>query len=117
MMPTSTTHPREESSVDAAPRVVGVVASPQGSVRTSAAVQAVLAGCEQRGATTSCLSLVDVPRGTVLAALDAADAVVFGRPTYRASYSSQLKDLLEHTERGRYGEQTAPLAGRRPPSS
>ena len=41
-----------------------------------------------------------------------ADAVVLGSPVYRATYSALLKDLLERTERGRWGETTAPLQGK-----
>jgi FMN reductase len=37
---------------------------------------------------------------------------VFGSPVYRATYSALLKDLLERTERGKWGESTAPLQGK-----
>jgi FMN reductase len=38
--------------------------------------------------------------------------VVFGSPIYRATYTSLLKSLLEATERGRYGQSSAPLQGK-----
>jgi FMN reductase len=47
-----------------------------------------------------------------IAAIEAADGVVLGSPVYRATYSALLKDLLERTERGRWGETTAPLQGK-----
>jgi FMN reductase len=48
----------------------------------------------------------------VVAAFAGADAVVLGSPVYRATYSALLKGLLESTERGRWGERTAPLQGK-----
>ena len=48
----------------------------------------------------------------VIAAFATADAVVFGSPVYRATYSALLKDLLERTERGKWGETSAPLQGK-----
>lgn len=92
--------------------VLGVVASPHPSARTDHAVAAVLAGAAQSGAETSRIALTEVDHSEALAAVTIADAVVFGSPTYRASYTSLLKDLLEATERGRYGENTAPLQGK-----
>lgn len=92
--------------------VVGVVASPHPSARTDHAVAAVLAGAAKAGAQTSRIALAQVDRAEALAALAAADAVIFGSPTYRATYTALLKDLLEATERGRYGESAAPLQGK-----
>ena len=77
----------------------------------AAAVAGVLAGAEKAGATTSLLELSEVGADTVIAAFGPADAVVFGSPVYRATYSALLKDLLERTERGKWGETTAPLQG------
>jgi FMN reductase len=91
--------------------VLGLVASPHGSARTALAVRAVLDGASAAGATTSQLTLVEHDRGDVLRAMADADAVVFGSPVYRATYSGLLKELLESTQRGRYGEETAPLRG------
>jgi FMN reductase len=92
--------------------VLGVVASPHPSARTWHAVAAVLTGAEQAGAATSLLSLADTGLSPALAAITEADAVVFGSPVYRATYTALLKTLLEATERGRYGESSAPLQGK-----
>jgi FMN reductase len=92
--------------------VLGVVASPRPHARTERAVAAVLVGAAKVGAETSRIALAEVGRSEALAALAAADAVVFGSPTYRATYTALLKDLLEATERGRYGESSAPLQGK-----
>jgi FMN reductase len=91
--------------------VLGLVASPQGSARTALAVGAVLDGAREAGATTTQLALVEHDQADVLQAMAAADAVVFGSPVYRATYSSLLKQLLEVTQRGMYGEASAPLRG------
>jgi FMN reductase len=92
-------------------RVLGVVAGPEPGGRTATAVAAVLAGAEKAGATTSQLELAEAGADAVIAAFSGADAVVFGSPVYRATYSALLKDLLERTERGKWGESTAPLRG------
>lgn len=93
-------------------RVLGIVGSPSVGGRTDAAVAGLLAGCRGGDVVVQKLSLADTDVPTVLAAMDAADAVVFGSPTYRASFSSLLRGLLEATERGRYAtETTAPLRG------
>ena len=91
-------------------KVLGVVGSPSVGGRTDAGVAGVLAGCA--GAEVQKVRLADTDVPTVLAAMEAADAVVFGSPTYRASFSSLLRGLLEATERGRYATETrAHLAG------
>lgn len=100
-----TGHPR------GGPRIVGAVGGPEPGGRTAAAVAGVLAGAAAAGATTSLLELSQVPVADVAAAFAAADGVVLGSPVYRATYSALLKDLLERTERGRWGETTAPLQG------
>jgi FMN reductase len=92
-------------------QVVGVVGGLEPGGRTATAVAGVLAGTAKAGARTSLLELSRTPVADVVAALDAADAVVFGSPVYRATYSALLKDLLERTERGKWGETTAPLQG------
>lgn len=92
--------------------VLGVVGGPEAGGRTSTAVSALLAGAEARGASTTMLELSATGHTDVVAALAGADAVVFGSPVYRASYSALLKALLEGTERGRWGERTAPLQGK-----
>lgn len=89
--------------------VVGIVAGPEAGGRTTTAVAGVLEGT---GVTTSLLELSRTPHAEVVAALEAADAVVFGSPVYRASHTASLKALLEGTERGKWGEKTAPLQGK-----
>jgi FMN reductase len=93
-------------------QVLGVVAGPEPGGRTTAAVAGVLAGAGRAGATTALLELSVAGADAVVAAFADADAVVFGSPVYRATYSALLKDLLERTERGRWGEATAPLQGK-----
>lgn len=90
-------------------RVLGVVAGPEPGGRTSTAVAAVL---DATGADTGLIELSRVTHDEVTAAFADADAVVFGSPVYRASHTASLKALLEATERGRWGEQTAPLQGK-----
>jgi FMN reductase len=93
-------------------RVLGVVAGPEPGGRTATAVAGVLAGAEKASATTSLVELSEAGAASVIAAFTDADAVVFGSPVYRATYSALLKDLLERTERGKWGESTAPLQGK-----
>ena len=93
-------------------RVLGVVAGPEPGGRTATAVAGLLAGAEKAGATTSLVELSEAGAASVIAAFTDADAVVFGSPVYRATYSALLKDLLERTERGKWGESTAPLQGK-----
>jgi FMN reductase len=92
--------------------LLGVVAGPEPGGRTSTAVAAVLGGAAAAGASTSLLELGAAAPADVTAAIEAADGVVFGSPVYRATYSALLKDLLERTERGKWGERTAPLQGK-----
>ncbi|PRZ43073.1 FMN reductase [Antricoccus suffuscus] len=93
-------------------KVIGVVASPTAGGRTAAAVQGILSGAAASGADTALLELSSAGRDEVIAAIDGADAIVFGSPVYRATYTALLKDLLENVERGKHGEQTAPLRGK-----
>lgn len=93
-------------------RVVGLAGGPEAGGRTSTAVAGLLAGAAAAGAETELVELGSVALPEVLARVDAADAVVVGSPVYRATYSSLLKGVLEGTERGRWGETTAPLQGK-----
>lgn len=86
-------------------RVVGIDGSPHGPGKTAAAVAAVLAGAASQGADTS---LVRHDDQDVLARIGAADAVVLGSPTYRASHTAALRTLLERIDRKPGAE---PLAG------
>lgn len=91
-------------------RIVGLVGSPDAGGRTSTAVAAVLAGAEE--ADTQLVELSAVGASEVARLLNDSDAVVFGSPVYRATYSALLKSVLEATERGKWGEPTAPLKGK-----
>jgi FMN reductase len=92
--------------------IVGIAGGPEAGGRTSTAIAGVLAGAASAGAGTSLLELSATPVPDVIAAIEGADGVVLGSPVYRATYSALLKDLLERTERGRWGEATAPLQGK-----
>lgn len=89
--------------------VVGVVGGPEAGGRTTTAVSAVLDGT---GAKTEILELSETAHADVVDAFARADAVVLGSPIYRASHTAALKALLEATERGKWGEKTAPLQGK-----
>lgn len=91
-------------------KIIGVSGGPDAGGRTSTAIAGVLAGAVD--AETSLIELCETPVPEAVAAIGAADAVVFGSPIYRATYSALLKDLLERTERGKWGERTAPLQGK-----
>ena len=91
--------------------VVGVVGSPGAGGRTRVAVDAVLRGAAAGGADTRLLELAETGHDEVLAALEAADAAVFGSPTYRADITAELKALLDATPRGMSYEKGDPLRG------
>lgn len=90
-------------------RIVGLVGSPEPGGRTRAAVRAVLAGA---GVETELVELSTTSSGDVARLVADADAIVIGSPVYRATYSAIVKSMLEATERGRWGEKTAPLQGK-----
>lgn len=92
--------------------VLGLVGGPDPGGRTSTAVAGVLAGAADSGAKTALLELSQETQPDVAAAMAEADAFVFGSPVYRATYSALLKGVLEATERGKWGERTAPLQGK-----
>ena len=92
--------------------IIGVAGGPEAGGRTATAVSGILAGAAASGATTELLEISRSSTADIVAAVDAADAVVFGSPVYRATYSSMLKGLLENIQRGRWGEETAPLQGK-----
>lgn len=94
------------------PVLVGLVGGPDVGGRTTTAVEGILAGAAKAGATTSLLEISQVGQDEIAAAFDAADGVVLGSPVYRASFSALLRTALEGTERGRWGEKTAPLQGK-----
>lgn len=94
-------------------RVLALLCSPHPSAKTRAVLEAVLAGAEGAGA---CTETVDVNGATapegLQDSLEAATAVVFASPTYRADVTWPLKALLDGTPRGFWGEATAPLQGK-----
>ena len=92
--------------------IIGIAGGPEAGGRTSTAVAGILAGAAERGAEIEHVELSRTPAADVTAAMDAADAVVLGSPVYRATYSALLKELLENTQRGKWGESTAPMQGK-----
>ena len=92
--------------------IVGIAGGVEAGGRTATAVAAILAGAEQRGAKTKLLEASERSAEDIVAAVEAADAVVLGSPVYRATYSSILKGLLERLERGKGSDTSAPLQGK-----
>ncbi|ALE73959.1 FMN reductase [Pseudonocardia sp. Ae168_Ps1] len=92
--------------------IIGVVAGPEPGGRTATAVAGLLAGAEKAGDSTRLIELSETSHDEVTAAFADADAVVFGSPVYRAGHTASLRALLEATERGKWGEKTAPLQGK-----
>lgn len=91
--------------------VVGVIGSPKAGGRTRVAVDALLSGAAEGGATAAVFELAESTHADVIAGMAAADAVVFGSPTYRADITAQLKALLDATPRGMAYESGDPLRG------
>lgn len=101
------THERQD------PVVVAVVADPYPSVRTRSAVEELLAGASDAGATTS---IIETSDGTLddeqRARIEGADGVVLASPTYRATAAWPLKRLLDETERSTGTAPHSPLRGK-----
>lgn len=93
-------------------RIIAIVASPHGGGSTAAAAQVMVGACRGAGADTNVISLVESDSPAVVEAVDAADAVIFASPTYRASHTSLLGGFLERLERGSAWESGAPLRGK-----
>ena len=103
-----------------APRItaLGVVARPSAPSRTSTLVEAVLAAATAEGAADARVIVLGervmaFADGTpaenqsgdtrvVLEAVDAADALVFGTPVYRATMAGEMKNLLDLLPRGSF---------------
>jgi|tagenome__1003787_1003787.scaffolds.fasta_scaffold19653628_2 FMN reductase len=66
----------------------------------------------REGRGTGILELSRTALPEVIDAIEGADAVVFGSPLHRATYSALLKGTLEGTARGTWGETRAPLQGK-----
>ncbi len=92
--------------------VLAVVASPSAGGRTTTTVRAMLAAAADAGAETELIELATTSTDDALVAIDAADAIIFGSPVYRAGHTALLRSLLESTQRGKYGEASAPLRGK-----
>ena len=92
--------------------IIGIAGGPEAGGRTSTALAGNLAGAAERGAQTEMFALSQATPAQVAAATEAAAAVVLGSPVYRATYSALLKELLENTQRGKWGESTAPMQGK-----
>lgn len=93
--------------------VLGIMGSPTPGGRTGAATQALLTHIAEAGCDTSYLELAGLTDfSDVAAAIEAADAVVFGSPVYRGDMAGNVKMLLDSTPRGMYGETEHPLRGK-----
>jgi FMN reductase len=93
--------------------VVGLLASPNPHGATAGATWAVLRGCSARGADVQLVDLHRTPRPeSAVARLEEADAVVFGSPVRRATYTSILGAFLEQVGRGIANDVSAPLRGK-----
>lgn len=93
-------------------KILGLAGGPEGGGRTSAAVEGVLAGAAAGGAETELVEVSRTALPDVFEAVESVDAVVFGSPVYRATYSALLKGVFEGLERGKWGETRAPLQGK-----
>ena len=98
-------------------RILGLAGGPEAGGRTTTAVAGILAGTVDRSAETELLELSRTALPEIVEAIDGADAVVFGSPVYRATYSALLKGVLEGTERGTWARPEPRCGGRRQPSS
>ena len=97
--------------------VAGVLASPSASSKTATLMGAIIDAARNAGAQATVLNVGELDLAMadgrkaeeyegdtahVLSAIDAADAVVFGMPVYRAGIPGSLKNLLDMTPRGRF---------------
>jgi FMN reductase len=94
-------------------QILALVGSPNEGGRTLTAVRGMLVGAEEAGASSAVLELAGNPEpAEVQDAMERADGIIFASPTYRARASASLKQVLEATQRGLYGETRAPLQGK-----
>ena len=93
-------------------KILGLVGGPEPGGRTATAVAAILGGAEKQGSDTDLVELRGLSFPDMVAAVEDVDAVVFGSPVYRATYTSLLKGALEALERGKGSDTTAPLQGK-----
>ncbi|MFN8164218.1 MAG: NAD(P)H-dependent oxidoreductase [Solirubrobacterales bacterium] len=93
--------------------VLPVLGSPGGGGRTATVVASLGAAAQAAGARV--LPPVDLATSDPTEAvprLGEGEAFILGAPVYRASMAYPLKDLLDATPRGMWGESEAPLTGR-----
>jgi len=104
------------------PRVVAVCGSLRDASKTRVALGVALDAADDAGADTELLDLreYDLPvfdpdereagdAPALLAAVDAADAVLLGTPNYHGSYSAPLKNALDYLGRDEFEETTVGL--------
>lgn len=97
--------------------VTGVFTSPSASSKTATLMGTIIDAAHDAGAETMLVNIDELDltvvdgrqaeeyegdTARVLSAIDAADAVVFGMPVYRAGIPGSLKNLLDMTPRGRF---------------
>lgn len=93
--------------------VTALLCSPYPSTKTRTLLDEVLAGVAEEGASPEVVEVTGVPAPEALhERLEAASAVVFASPTYRADVTWPLKALLDSMPRGSWGETSAPLQGK-----
>lgn len=94
-------------------RLLALLCSPHPSVKTRQVLEAVLDGAAAAGAAHDLveLSSADLP-ADLRTKMEAADAFVLASPTYRADVSWPMRALLDQTQRGFYGEESAPFQGK-----
>jgi FMN reductase len=100
---------------DASLDVLLVDGSPRGGGRTAAVLTAVAEGVADAGGHPTIAGLsgdLGQAAAGALALAGNADAFVFGSPTYRATYTAELKYVLDRMPRGMAGETSAPLRAR-----
>jgi FMN reductase len=96
-------------------RVLLIDGSPAGGGRTSAVLTAVGAAAAEEGALVESVSLGDDAAGGIdraLTALETADAIVLGSPTYRAAIAAPLKQLIDAVPRTNDEKRDSSFAGR-----
>ena len=87
-------------------RVLLIDGSPSGAGRTATVLRGVGASAADAGAETQQVSLagdLESVAAEVISIAGEFDAFVFGTPTYRASYTGELKFLLDRMPRGMWG--------------
>lgn len=109
------TRPRKEGPIAAPVELLLIDGSPRGGGRTATVLEAIAAGARQAGASALAIGLggdLEGATGVVLERAPRCEAFVFGSPTYRATYTAELKHLLDRMPRGMEGEPAAPLRAR-----